>query len=132
MAARRGRPGTATQYCRKPAHKRNLYNIKTARAKVFSQLPAAQTDFALACRALRKPLASRSKLKNLERARFWGYSEVYCVAVWGRPRPAMLAAMPARGHCAPEGRPPLPRSPTAPGPRQRGNHRGDGVMMMCT
>jgi hypothetical protein len=29
-------------------------------------------------------LSSRSKLPKLERARFWGYSEIYCVAVCAR------------------------------------------------
>jgi hypothetical protein len=39
-------------------------------------------------------LSSRSKLPKLERARFWGYSEIYCVAVGGMQAAATATSMP--------------------------------------
>jgi hypothetical protein len=83
-----GSQPTATQCCRQPAQKRNP-NPRTARAPVSPVLIGWTNGFRTAqpevhAAPSENRLCSRSKLAKLERARFWGYSEVYCVAVGGR------------------------------------------------
>jgi hypothetical protein len=92
-----------------------IFLLADSQSRARSGLPRTQAKeittrdlflFCVYCTTLRSlvvdaanRLASRSKLPKLERARFWGYSEVYCVAVARSRARARGGAAGRQGRC---------------------------------
>ena len=89
------RPTRGAHHCREVPRKDDTtatFSLRLERAKwaeIFFRLMHGILNMGLAVKRNLNPiqagtsanrLASRSKLAKVERARFWGYSEVYCVA----------------------------------------------------